>query len=135
MSEFKMRTRPKKPSEPETVYFNVGCYVTLAYLNECVRKFIDNNGLDERDVMVEADEGCDGYTIELHSVPASMVEYEVLVDLYKVELASYKRWAAAHTKEIEKHKEEMKVVRKRNKLERTRDRLTAELAAVEGKLK
>jgi hypothetical protein len=132
-----MRPRPKKPSEPATITFEVGCYVTLGYMLECIEKFkVENPDRSEREIMlaIEDTNWGENNTIVLSAPPQSHAAYEVDLAAYKLDLKAYQSWQKSHEKEIDKWKvAEKKKVAKR-KLKRTQERLTKEMAAIEAKL-
>jgi hypothetical protein len=136
MSKFKMRTRPKKPSEPASVSYEVGDHVSVGYLLECIEKFkAENPGRSEREITLEIEhEWHDGYGIYLVAPPETYRAYEKKLAEYKLDLKAYQSWQKAHPKEIEKHKAAQKKATAKRKLARTKDRLVKEMAAVEAKL-
>jgi hypothetical protein len=134
---FKMRARPKKPTQPRTITFEVGCYVTLGYFNECVEKFkTENPDRSEREIMlaIEDTDWDHNTAIVLSAPPQSQRDYEAKVDAYKIELKAYKMWQGSHEVEIDKHKVKEKKAAKKRKLKRTQERLVKEMAAIEAKL-
>ncbi len=136
MSKFKMRPRPKKPTKPRHVTFEVGAHVTLGYLHECVEKFkTENPGRSEQEIILSIEEGdysC--YSIYLNAPPESHRGYEKKLEAYQIELKSYKMWQGKYEVEIGRCRAaEKKKVAKR-KLKRTEDRLIKEMAAVKAKL-
>jgi hypothetical protein len=137
-SKFKMRPRPKKPSEPRTITFQVGSYVTLGYMNECVEKFkAENPDRSEREIMLSVETmECwrEDYTIILSAPPQSQRNYEAKLNEYKLELKAYKSWQKAHEKEIDKHKIKEKKAAAKRRLNRTLERLSKEIEKVEAKL-
>ncbi len=136
MSKFEMRPRPKRPTLPRHVTFEVGGYVTLGYLHECVEKFkTENPGRSEQEIMlsIENEDYCDS-RIYLNAPPESHRGYEKKLEAYQIELKSYKMWKGKYEVEIGKCKAvEKKKVAKR-KLKRTEDRLIKEMEAVKAKL-
>lgn len=136
MSKFVMQHKPKRPSEPRTVNMEIGGYVTLGYLLECVEKFkVENPDRSEREIMFSVEDNTwDGNTIYINAPPQTMKAYEAQMQTYKVDLKAYQMWQKKHPKEIAKRKEaEKKKVLKR-KLLRRMERLTKELEGVESKL-
>ncbi len=136
MSSFKMRPRPKKPTEPRTETFEVGCHVTLGYLLECVEKFkTENPDRSDREIMLCTEEtDWHGWTIMLEVPPQSQREYEAKLQAYKIEVKAYKMWQGKHEVEIDKHKIKEKKAAAKRKLKRTQERLAKEMAAIEAKL-
>ncbi len=137
MSKFKMRPRPKKPTEPRTITFEVGCYVTLGYMLECIEKFkTENPDRSEREIMLTIDDTNWGEnnTIVLSAPPQSQRDYEAKLEAYKLDLKAYKSWQKSHEKEINKWKLAEKKKAAKRKLKRSQDRLVKELAVVEAKL-
>ena len=136
MATFKMRNRPKKPTEPEHVSFEVGNYVTVGYMLECIEKFkTENPDRTPRDMMVEG-ESCEyeGTRVFLTAPPQSQTSYEATLMTYKVELKAYQMWQQKHKKEIEKAKVVKKKETAARKLERTQVRLKKELEEVEKRI-
>jgi hypothetical protein len=137
MSRFKMRPRPKKPTEPRTITFEVGCYVTLGYMLECVEKFkAENPDRSEREIMLAIEDTSWGEdnTIVLNAPPQSQRDYEAKLEEYKLELKAYKSWQKSHEKEIDKWKAAEKKRAAKRKLTRTLERLNNEIEKVEAKL-
>jgi hypothetical protein len=137
MTTFKMRNRPKKPIEPRTISFEVGCMVTLGYFQECVEKFkTENPDRSEREIMVVIEDTDWGHnnSIHLSAPPESQRDYETKKEEYKLELKAYKMWQGAHEKEIDIHKVKQKKRAARTKLLRSQERLNKELAKVQAKL-
>ncbi len=136
MSKFVMKNRPKKPTEPTHVNYEVGNYVSVGYMLECIEKFkIENPDHTPRDMTVEA-ESCtyEGTRMFLTGPPPSQKDYEAKHLTYKIELKAYQMWQKKHKKEIEKHKAAKKKATAKRKLENTMVRLNKELEAVESKL-
>ena len=136
MAKFKTKNRPKKPTEPEHVSFEVGNYVTVGYLLECIEKFkIENPDHTPRDMMMEA-ESCsyEETRMFLTAPPPSQKEYELKHLAYKIKLKAYKVWQQKHKKEIEKAKAVKKKETAVHKLERTKTRLEKEMTEVNHKL-
>jgi hypothetical protein len=135
MSKFVMKNRPKKPTEPRTIYFEVGDYVTLGYFTECVEKFkAENPDRSPKQIMLSVEEGYEGYVLQLEATPQSQMDYEATLQTYKVELQAYESWRVKHKKEIEKWKAAGKKVIAKRKLEKRMVRLAKELEEVEAKL-
>ncbi len=136
MSSFKMRNRPKKPTEPKTISFEVGKYVALEYLLECVEKFKEEHpDRNPKEILVTVEETAwAGMSVFLEAPPRSQREYEAKQEAYKLELKAYKSWQDGHAPEIQKHKAVKKKATAKTKLKRTQERLNKELAAVEVKL-
>jgi hypothetical protein len=138
MAAFKMRPRPRKPTEPQTITFEVGGFVTLGYFLECVEQFkTENPDRSPREIMLnieEKDWGCPRWTIVLEAPPQSQAAYEKKLEEYKIEFKAYKMWQKAHEKEIDKHKIKAKKATAKRKLKRTQERLKKEMAAIEAKL-
>lgn len=136
MSNFKMRNQPKRPAAPQHIDMEVGNYFTLSYMSESIEKFkSENPGVDPKDIMIEAeDNGYDGTTIILTSPPQSKEIYDKKIQEYKIERKAYDAWRVKYKKEIGKYKAAKKKLVAKRKLERSKERLTKELAAVEGKL-
>ncbi len=142
MSKFEMRPRPRKPTQPKHVTFEVGSRVTLGYLHECVEKFkTENPGRSEQEIMLSIEQegySCDSIysydSIYLNAPPESHRGYEKKLEAYQIELKSYKMWQGKYEVEIGRCRAaEKKKVAKR-KLKRTEDRLIKEMAAVKAKL-
>ena len=136
MAKFKMKNRPKKPTDPQHVTFEVGNYVTLEYMLGCVEKFkIENPDHNPRDIMIEA-ESCsyEGTRIFLTALPPSQKEYKLKHLAYKIELKAYTVWQQKHKKEIEKAKAVKKKKTATRKLERIKIRLEKETTEVNHKL-
>ena len=136
MAKFKMRNRPKKPAKPEETTKNVGNYVTLGYLLECVEKFkIENPGRTDREIMFETQE-CNhtGSRIVLTAPPRSFSIYEDDLETHHIELKSYKAWQVQYKTQIATHKAAEKKATDKRKLLRTMERLNKELEGVESKL-
>ena len=137
MSKFVMKQRPKKPTEPRTVRYEVGNYVTLGYMQECIEKFkTENPDRSEREIMLNVEETYwhGGFSIYLEAPPQSQRDYEAKLEAYKIELKQYKGWQQAHTEQITKYRENKKKRAAKTKLQRTKERLEKEMAAVEAKL-
>ena len=136
MSKFKMRDRPKKPARPEHVSYEVGNFVTVGYMLECIEKFkIENPGRTDRELMVDAEEnGYTGSCMFLTAPPQSQTAYEIDIQLYRVELKSYKAWQMQYKTQIKKHKAAEKKATAKRKLERTKVKLLKEMEAVAIKL-
>ncbi len=136
MAKFKMKNRPKKPTPPEHVSFEVGNYVTVGWMLECIEKFkIEHPDRTPREMMVET-ESCDyeGTRMFLTAPPQSQTTYEAMLMTYKVELKAYQMWQQKHKKEIEKAKAVKKKETVKRKLERTKERLEKEMTEVNHKL-
>ena len=138
MSSFKMRTRPKKPTQPQTITFEVGSCVTLEYLLEHVEKFkAENPDRSPKEIMLEIEE-TDWHdrraNILLSVPPQSQKSYEAKVEAYKLDVKAYKSWQKGHEKEIDLWKVAEKKKAAKRKLKWTQKRLNKELAAVEVKL-
>ncbi len=69
MAEFKMRNRPKKPTAPKHITFEVGDDVTFGYMLECIEKFkSENPDRNPRDMMVEVDENYNLYLVMIFRI-------------------------------------------------------------------
>lgn len=136
MSKFVMKTRPKKPTQPTSVQYEVGECVSLAYLNECVEKFkTENPGLIKSSINVEVEENwSEGWYIFLTAPPESYNIYLTKLNQYNITLKEYKEWQKKNKKSIETHKARNKTATAKRKLERTRERLMKEMKGVESKL-
>jgi hypothetical protein len=136
MSKFVMKKRPKKPTKPRTISYEVGNYVTLGYMKECIEKFkTENPDRSEREIMLNIEETYwGGFTICLEAPPESQRGYEAKLEEYKIQLKEYKVWQEAHPEQITKYRENQKKKAAKTKLERTKERLAKEMAAVEAKL-
>jgi uncharacterized protein YdiU (UPF0061 family) len=136
MSKFKMRNRPKKPSEPSRVTFEVGDWVSVGYMLECIEKFqAENPGSTTREMMVETEQRDYHEMVIVLTAPAqSQQDYEADLQSYKIDHKAYKAWQEKHKVEIAKAKVVAKEKRAQTKLETTRARLLAELEKVENKL-
>ncbi len=136
MSKFVMKNRPKKPTEPRSVQYEVGNLVSLGYLNECVEKFkTENPGLIESGISLEVEQNWfEGWYIFLTAPPESYNIYEKKLMAYKVELKAYQMWQKKHKTQIVKAKATEKKATAKRKLMRTMERLNKELEATESKL-
>lgn len=137
MSKFVMKNRPKKPTEPWHVSFEIGNYVTLGRVLECIEKFKEENpNCIDREIMLEAEyTNYDGVVMLITAPPTSQCIYEANLQKYKVELNAYQIWQKKHKKEIEKHKAAEKKATAKRKLENTMVRLAKELEDTETKLR
>ncbi|KKL23674.1 hypothetical protein LCGC14_2422990, partial [marine sediment metagenome] len=136
MAKFKMKNRPKKPTDPQHVSFEVGNYVTVGYMLECIEKFkTEHPDRTPREMMVEG-ESCEyeGTRMFLTAPPQSQTTYAGMLQLYKVELKAYQMWQQKHKREIEKAKVVKKKETAMRKLERTKLRLEKEMTEVNHKL-
>ena len=136
MAKFEMKTRPKKPTQPSHESFELGNYVSMAYMLECIEKFKNENpDHTPSDMMVEAyDDDYDGPRMLLTSPPPSQKEYEAKHQAYKLALKTYQMWQKANKPQIDKHKAAEKKATAKRKLLRRMESLTKELEGVEGKL-
>ena len=136
MSKFEMKSRPKKPTEPQHINYKVGNYVTVGYMLECIEKFkTENPDHTPRDMMVEAyDDSYDGTYMVLTGPPPSQSDYVKKHLAYKIELKAYQMWQKANKPQIDKHKAVKKKATAKRKLLHSMERLTKELETVEAKL-
>ena len=136
MSKFVIKNRPKKPAEPQYVNYNVGNYVTVGYVLECIEKFkAENPDLTTRELTLEArDDDYLGSHMFLTAPPQSHKNYEIKMETYKTELRAYKAWQGQYKTQIEKHKAAEKKATAKRKLLRRMESLTKELEGVESKL-
>jgi hypothetical protein len=136
MSSFKMRPRPKKPTEPRPISYEIGDSVTVGYLLECVEKLkLENPDRSDNQIRLQIEhEWHDGYGIYLVAPPVAYRVYEEKLAAYKLDLKAYQSWQKAHPKEIEKEKAKQKKATAKRKLKRIEDRLNKELDAVKAKL-
>ena len=135
MSEFKLRNKPKTPTMPKSIEYDVGDYIGFADMVRLMEEFKEEHSdRHPEDMYVQVDALDYSSCIMLCAPPESQKDYEAKLEAYKMDLKSYKRWQATHKKEIEKAKVKKKKDVAKRKLERTKKRLSKEMDDVVAKL-
>ena len=100
MSKFVMKNRPKKPTEPRHVNYEMGNYLSLEYMQECIDAFKkENPEVDSKDITIEAKENeYNSAVIYLTAPPESRTLYDAKLQTYRIELKAYKVWQEKHKK-------------------------------------
>ena len=136
MAKFKMMSRPKKPTEPIHISYELGNYMSIGYVLECIEKFkIENPDHTPIDMQMEAEyDSYDGTRIYLTSPPPSQKDYEKKHLAYKIELKAYQMWQKKNKKDIEKAKAVKKKETAERKLKLTIERLEKDMSTAKAKL-
>lgn len=136
MSNFKMMTRPKKPTKDSYLTQQLCTGMTVKEFQEQLRIFMDKYPhLTEQDIEIEYDYDGDGSGLIFTAVGKPHSVYQKELTKYNKDLKAYKAWKDEHAAYIATYKVEEKKRIAKAKLEKAKSRLAKELIAVESKLK